>query len=50
MDEAERCDVLLLMRDGRVLTQDSPNALMQRTGTHTMDAAFLRLVSEEATV
>jgi len=46
MDEAERCDVLLLMRGGRVLTQDSPGALMQRTGTHTMDAAFLRLVSE----
>jgi len=46
MDEAERCDDLLLMRNGQVLTQDSPGALMHRTGTHTMDAAFLRLVSE----
>ncbi len=48
MDEAERCDELLLMRDGRVLTQDSPGALMKRTATHSMDAAFLRLVSQEA--
>lgn len=46
MDEAERCDTLLLMREARVLTQASPGALMLRTGTHTMDAAFLRLVTE----
>jgi ABC-2 type transport system ATP-binding protein len=46
MDEAERCDELLLMREGRVLTQDTPAALMKRTGTDRMDAAFLRLVSE----
>lgn len=48
MDEAERCDELLLMRDRRVLTQDSPGALTKRTATHSMDAAFLRLVSQEA--
>lgn len=47
MDEAERCDDLLIMREGRVLTQDSPAALMKRTGTDRMDAAFLRLVAEE---
>ncbi|MDT4926302.1 MAG: type transport system ATP-binding protein [Pseudonocardiales bacterium] len=46
MDEAERCDELLLMREGRVLTQDTPAALMKRTGTDRMDAAFLRLISE----
>jgi ABC-2 type transport system ATP-binding protein len=46
MDEAERCDELLLMREGRVLTQDTPAALMKRTGTDRMDAAFLSLVSE----
>ncbi len=49
MDEAERCDELLLMRDGRVLTQDTPGALMQRTGTDRMDAAFLRLISGKPT-
>lgn len=48
MDEAERCDDLLLLRNGRVLTQDAPGALMVRTGTHSMDAAFLRLISGES--
>jgi ABC-2 type transport system ATP-binding protein len=48
MDEAERCDVLLLMREGRVLTQDTPAALKQRTGTTSMDAAFLRLIQDAA--
>jgi ABC-2 type transport system ATP-binding protein len=44
MEEAERCDALLLLRDGRMLAYDSPSALMQRTGTGTMDEAFLHLV------
>jgi ABC-2 type transport system ATP-binding protein len=48
MDEAERCDDLLLLRDGRLLTQDSPKALMERTGTDRMDAAFLRLIADAA--
>jgi ABC-2 type transport system ATP-binding protein len=47
MEEAERCDDLVLMREGRLLTQDSPAALMERTGTARMDAAFLRLVAED---
>jgi ABC-2 type transport system ATP-binding protein len=47
MDEADRCDELLLMRDGRLLTHDTPSALKARTGTHTLDAAFLRLISAE---
>jgi ABC-2 type transport system ATP-binding protein len=48
MDEAERCDELLLMRAGRVLTQDTPAALKQRTGTTSMDAAFLALIARAA--
>jgi ABC-2 type transport system ATP-binding protein len=48
MDEAERCDGLLLMREGRILTQDTPAALKERTGTTTMDAAFLRLIAQAA--
>lgn len=48
MEEAERCDDLLLLRDGRVLTQDAPDELLLRTGTRTMDAAFLRLVSDQS--
>jgi ABC-2 type transport system ATP-binding protein len=44
MDEAERCDALLLLRDGSVLAHDAPSNLKQRTGTDTMDNAFLHLV------
>ena len=44
MDEARRCDELLLMRDGRLLAQAAPSELMRRTETDSMEAAFLRLV------
>lgn len=46
MDEAERCDRLLLMREGRVLADDTPDALRARTDSGTVEAAFLRLVDE----
>lgn len=45
MDEAERCERLLLLRGGRLLADDTPSALKQRTGTTGMDAAFLALVT-----
>ncbi len=45
MDEAVRCDRLLLMREGRLLADDSPQALMRRTGAADIDGAFLRLVA-----
>jgi ABC-2 type transport system ATP-binding protein len=44
MDEAERCDSLLLLRDGQVLAQDTPAALKAQTGADSMDGAFLKLV------
>lgn len=48
MDEAERCDRLLLLRDGMLLADDTPDALRTRTGTETVEAAFLHLVDEAA--
>jgi ABC-2 type transport system ATP-binding protein len=45
MDEAQRCDDILLMRDGQLLARGAPNELMDRTGTRDMDAAFLALVA-----
>ncbi|WP_329013521.1 ABC transporter ATP-binding protein [Streptomyces sp. NBC_01601] len=48
MDEAERCHRLLLMREGRVLADDTPENLRTRTATDTVEAAFLRLVDEAA--
>ncbi|MEU8890218.1 ABC transporter ATP-binding protein [Streptomyces sp. NPDC048442] len=46
MDEAERCDRLLLMREGRILAEDTPAALRARTQTPTVEEAFLHLVSQ----
>ncbi|MGC4975526.1 ABC transporter ATP-binding protein [Streptomyces sp. DT199] len=46
MDEAERCHRLLLMRDGELLADDTPDALRTRTGATTVEEAFLRLVDE----
>ncbi|WP_230486781.1 ABC transporter ATP-binding protein [Nocardioides anomalus] len=45
MDEAERCDQLLLMRDGAVLAQDSPAAIKAQAGTDDVESAFLSLVA-----
>ena len=47
MDEADRCDALLLLRDGRLLAQATPAELLARTGAERLDDAFLRLVDEE---
>lgn len=44
IEEAERCDTLLLLRDGHVLAHDTPAGLKRGTGTGTMDDAFLHLV------
>ncbi|MEV6567153.1 ABC transporter ATP-binding protein [Streptomyces kronopolitis] len=48
MDEAERCHRLLLMREGRILADGAPDALRERTGSATVEAAFLHLVDEAA--
>ncbi|MER8184098.1 ABC transporter ATP-binding protein [Kitasatospora sp. NPDC094015] len=44
MDEATRCDRLLLMREGRLLAHDTPAELLRATGATDIDAAFLSLV------
>jgi ABC-2 type transport system ATP-binding protein len=44
MDEAERCDRLLLMRDGVLLADDTPGALLERTASADVEAAFLSIV------
>jgi ABC-2 type transport system ATP-binding protein len=48
MDEASRCERLLLMRDGRLLADETPAGLLERTGTTTVEDAFLGLVEEPA--
>ncbi|GAA0219830.1 ABC transporter ATP-binding protein [Cryptosporangium japonicum] len=44
MDEAGRCDRLLLMREGRLVADDTPAALRAETGTDDLEEAFLRLI------
>ncbi len=44
MDEAERCDRLLLMREGRLLADDTPVGLLRSTGADDVEEAFLGLV------
>ena len=48
MDEASRCDRLLLMRDGRLIADDPPAALLERTGADDIEHAFLALVQEQS--
>ncbi|WP_122816206.1 ABC transporter ATP-binding protein [Nocardioides pantholopis] len=45
MDEAERCDRLLLMREGRILADGTPAAIKVRTGAADVEGAFLALVA-----
>ena len=47
MDEAERCDRLLLMRDGSLLADETPRELLARTRTTDVEDAFLTLVEGE---
>lgn len=44
MDEADRCDRLLLMREGEIIADASPAQVRERTGTADIEHAFLALV------
>ena len=44
MDEAERCDRLLLMREGRIIADDAPAAIKAAAGADDIETAFLALV------
>jgi ABC-2 type transport system ATP-binding protein len=45
MDEAARCERLVLMREGRLLADGTPDSLRRRTGTDDLERAFMRLVT-----
>lgn len=44
MDEATRCDRLLLMREGRILADSTPAELLETTGARDTEQAFLTLI------
>ncbi len=48
MDEADRCDRLLLMREGLIIADDTPDAIKRSTGADDIEQAFLSLVEAAA--
>lgn len=46
MDEAGRCEQLILIREGRIIADDTPDAIRAATGTSDLDQAFLKLVRQ----
>lgn len=44
MDEAGRCERLLLIREGRLIADDTPAQVRASAGTDDLDEAFLRLI------
>ncbi|TDN91766.1 ABC transporter ATP-binding protein [Microbacterium sp. BK668] len=48
MDEALRCDRIVLMRAGRIIADTTPGRLLADTGETDPDAAFLALIGMDA--
>ena len=46
MDEADRCDRLMLMREGVIIADDTPDGIREKTRTDDIESAFLALVEE----
>jgi len=47
MDEADRCDELFLLREGRVLANGTPHELKAQAHTHEMESVFISLVEKK---
>ncbi len=47
MDEADRCDSLLLLRDGALLAEGTPTELKAQTGKSEMEDVFISLVAKQ---
>jgi len=50
MDEADKCDELLLLRDGQLLWNDSRKMLLHRTNTHSVQDAFMQVITSEEAI
>jgi ABC-2 type transport system ATP-binding protein len=46
MDEAKRCDEIVLMRGGTIVATGEPKQLLETTGTDDLEEAFIRLAEE----
>ena len=47
MDEAARCDRLLLLRGGQLMGDDTPQRIRAQAGTDDLEEAFLRLIRRD---
>lgn len=47
MDEARRCEDLVLIREGEIIAHSSPKELLRKTGTGSVEQAFLKLVGDK---
>lgn len=47
LGEAHNCDRVLFLRDGRVLTFDEPEVLLEQSGVSNMEEAFLSLLEAD---
>ena len=47
MDEADRCDRLMLMREGVIIADDTPDGIREKTRTDDIESAFLSLVERD---
>jgi ABC-2 type transport system ATP-binding protein len=50
MDEASRCDRLVLLRDGTIIADDTPDEIKAAAGTDDMDKAFLTLIEKQEAI
>ncbi len=48
IDEADRCDRILLMREGAIVAHTTPDALREEAGTPDLEAAFLAIAERSA--
>jgi len=47
MEEADPCDRIAIMDEGRIVALDTPAALKQRVGCDTLDDVFVKLIGHE---
>lgn len=50
MDEAGRCDRIMLLREGDLVADDTPDALRRAAGTDDLDQMFLTVIRQRAAV
>ena len=48
MDEAARCHRIVMLQNGRIIAQGSPEDILAQTGTSDLESAFLALDMGEA--